>query len=153
MSGSSNTFVNIDVGEVAKFIFENDNKEIYINIQSLKTKKQLFFFIFDLFCKGIIILFGDGKRMCLNSLSLEQFDEIKIKMKNAHLLLNMCVYDKDIAVLLDMIPENLENQEKNIIQKSINKITMMEDDLDLKEYIFHLYMNDALFCISFDIIR
>ena len=37
--------LNINVNEVANYIFKiNTNKEIFINVNSLKTKKELFFF-------------------------------------------------------------------------------------------------------------
>ena len=110
-----------------------------------------FFFLFDIFCKGIILLFGENNKMKLNSLEPYQFEIIKEKMKYAHILLTMTTYDESTAKLLDLIPENVK--EKNVIQDSINDITKMEENEPLTEYVFKLFMNETLFCINFDIIR
>jgi hypothetical protein len=145
--------MRIDVDELATFIFKKntENKELYLNIRSLKTTKELFFFLFDIFCKGIILLFGENNKMKLNSLEPYQFELIKENMKYAHILLTMTTYDESTAKLLDLIPENVK--EKNVIQDSINDITKMEENEPLTEYVFKLFMNETLFCINFDIIR
>ena len=82
--------MNIDVNDLANFIFKvNDDKELFLNVKSLKTKKDLFFFLFDIFCKGIILLYGKDNKMKLNSLELHQFEEIKQKLRFAHIQLNL----------------------------------------------------------------
>lgn len=145
--------VNINVSELANYIFvKNDNKELYININSLKTKKELFFFLFDIFCKGIILLYGENNKIKLNNLESFQFEEIEKKFRYAHIKLNMIHYDLDTAILLDLLSENDLNQ-KNIIQDSINDIMKMNDNENLYDYVIKLYMNNTLFCINFDIIR
>lgn len=147
--------LNINVNEVANYIFKiNTDKEIFININSLKTKKELFFLLFDIFCKGIILMYGENNKMKLNNLELYQFDEIKTKLKYAHIHLNLITYDKETAQMLDLIPTNdQEIKEKNIIQNSIDDIVKMPDNDNLDNYIFHLYMNENLFCINFDILH
>jgi ADP-glucose pyrophosphorylase len=147
--------LNIDVSEVAKYIFEiNTEKEIYLNVKSIKTSRDLFFFLFDIFCKGIIILYGENNKMKLNDLQPYQFDEIKQKLKFAHIKLNMEIFDIQTAVLLDLLPEEGdEYNQKNIIQKSIDYIMLMNDNEELNTYTFQLFMNDNLFCINFDIIH
>lgn len=146
--------MSIDVNDLANFIFKvNDDKELFLNVKSLKTKKDLFFFLFDIFCKGIILLYGKDNKMKLNSLELHQFEEIKQKLRFAHIQLNLITYDKETAKVLEYLPDNDDDiQEKNIIQGSIDKIMEMDDNDDLSKYIFHLYMNDTLFCINFDIL-
>lgn len=152
---NSVSYLNINVNELANYIFKiNTDKELYININSLKTKKELFFFLFDIFCKGIILMYGKNNKMKLNNLELYQFEEIKTKLKYAHISLNLIIYDKETAQILDLIPLNdQEIKEKNIIQNSIDNIVKMSDNENLKNYIFHLYMNDNLFCINFDILH
>ena len=146
------TRLNIDVSEVAKYIFKiNTDKEIILNVKSIKTSRDLFFFLFDIFCKGIIILYGENNKMKLNDLQPYQFDEIKDKLKYAHIKLNMEMFDKDTAILLDLLSEQID--EKNIIQKSIDDIMLMGDNEELDKYIFNLYMNETLFCINFNIIH
>ena len=147
------TKLNINVEELANFIFKlnDDNNIIYIQTSSIKTKKDLFFFLFDLFCKGLILLYGKGSnRILLNELQMDQFDEIKRKLKYAHIYLNMEVYDKKTAQLLDYLPSS-EVEERNIIKSSLAGILNMGDNEELSDYVFKLYMNDNLICINFDI--
>ncbi|QOI90230.1 hypothetical protein QKU58_gp101 [Pyramimonas orientalis virus] len=147
--------VNIDVSEVAKYIFKtNKEQEIYLNVKSIKTSRDLFFFLFDIFCKGIVILYGENNKMKLNDLQPYQFDEIKEKLKYAHIKLYMEMFDKATAIMLDLLPDNdNEYNEKNVIKKSIEEILLMKEDEDLNAYMFKLYMNENLFCIHFDIIH
>lgn len=146
--------MNIDVTEVAKYIFKiNTDKEIFLNVNSIKTSRDLFFFLFDIFCKGLIILYGEDNKMRLNDLHPEQFEVIKDKLKYAHIKLNMEMYDKDTAILLDLLPDDDSYDEKKIIQKSIDDIMLMTENEELSSYIFKLYMNDNLFCINFDVIH
>jgi hypothetical protein len=148
------TKMNIDVTEVAKYIFKiNTDKEIFLNVNSIKTSRDLFFFLFDIFCKGLIILYGEDNKMRLNDLHPEQFEVIKDKLKYAHIKLNMEMYDKDTAILLDLLPDDDSYDEKKIIQKSIDDIMLMTENEELSSYIFKLYMNDNLFCINFDVIH
>lgn len=146
---------NIDITELAQYVFKNESESsIFIKINCLKTTKELFFLLFDLFCKGLIILFGDNNRILLNKLDMDQFDKVKAKLKLAHVDLNLHLYDKDTAILLDMIPSNSDDRfEKTIIQNSLNKIKQMDDNEDLKDYVFQLYMNEILYNINFDIIH
>lgn len=146
---------NIDITELAQYVFKNESESsIFIKINCLKTTKELFFLLFDLFCKGLIILFGDNNRILLNKLDMDQFDKVRAKLKLAHVDLNLHLYDKETAILLDMIPSNSDDRfEKTIIQNSLNKIHQMGDNEDLKDYVFQLYMNEILYNINFDIIH
>lgn len=146
----------IDIGDLANQIFlKNINEsKLLININCLKTQKELFFLLFDLFCKGIILLYGENNRMTLNTLGMEQFDEIKKKFKFAFINLNLILYDKETAELLDLIPTDMDdNYERNIITHSLAKIRSEKDNIDLKDFVFHLFMNKTLYCISFDILH
>lgn len=146
---------NIDITELAQYVFRNESESpIFIEINCLKTKKELFFLLFDLFCKGLIILYGENNKILLNKLGMDQFDEVKAKLKLAHVDLNLTLYDKETAVILEMIPDMIDDRfEKTIIQKSLAQINGMSDDMDLKEYVFQLFMNETLFNINFDIIH
>lgn len=144
--------INIEVDELADYIFKtNQCNQIYINVRCLKSTKELFFFLFDIFCKGIVLLYGKNKKTLLNNLQLYQFEEIKEKLRYAHIKLNLEIYNKDTAILLDMMKE--ANNEKMIIQQSIDDIINMNDNEDLSKYVFKIFMNESLFCIHFEIIR
>lgn len=142
---------NIDVDQLAFYIFtENDGKEIFLDIQSIKTNKDLFFFCFDLFCKGLVILFGTENKLLLNMLTSENFDEIRRKLKYAHIHLKTLNYDVELAELLDIVNKETLN-ERNVLVESIDKLKGMEEQLELSEYIFNIYLNNNVIQIFFEI--
>lgn len=142
---------NIDVDQLAFYIFtENDGKEIFLDIQSIKTNKDLFFFCFDLFCKGLVILFGTENKLLLNMLTSENFDEIRRKLKYAHIHLKTLNYDVELAELLDIVNKDTLN-ERNVLVESIDNLKGMEEQLELSEYIFNIYLNNTVMQIFFEI--
>lgn len=142
---------NIDVDQLAFYIFtENDGKEIFLDIQSIKTNKDLFFFCFDLFCKGLVILFGTENKLLLNMLTSENFDEIRRKLKYAHIHLKTLNYDVELAELLDIVNKDTLN-ERNVLVESIDHLKGMEEQLELSEYIFNIYLNNTVMQIFFEI--
>ena len=147
---------NMDVSELENYIFIHNthDNQLLININCLKKQKELFFLLFDLFCKGLILMYGENNRMTLNTLGMEQFDEVKRKLKCAHIHLNLILYDKEMAELLDLIPKDMDDHyERNIITHSLGKIRSADENMDLKEYVFNLFMNETLYCINFDILH
>jgi hypothetical protein len=144
----------IDVQDLANFIFvENKNNlNVIIEISSIKSNQELFFFLFDLLCKGLVLVYGenDSNQVCLNHLTIEQFEFMKTKFKNAHIKLNIVIYDHATAILLDLLDENYKK--RNLIKESISKLESMETNEPLKDYIFNILIEDNLFCINFEVI-
>ena len=74
----------INVENLARYIFQTNNtNKIFLDIKSIKTNKELFFFYFDLFCKGLVITFSEGNTLLLNKLTEEDFYKIKKKFELA----------------------------------------------------------------------
>jgi hypothetical protein len=78
-----------------------------------------------------------------------------MKLRLAHVKTNVQIVDKDMAILLDYIPENThgiplelyvmrENQKEN----STKSVTD-----DIRDYVFQMYLNGRLIRLSFDILR
>lgn len=144
--------VCVNVEDLAKYIFElNENNIIFLDLKSVKTNKELFFFYFDLFCKGLVILFGMGNNsLLLNTISDEDFRKVKKKLEMARIKLNMIHYDIETAILLDFCVKDSSLNEKAIIEKSIQNILKLDDNLELNAYEFHLYINEIFIVISFE---
>jgi hypothetical protein len=144
----------IDVQDLANFIFvENQNNlNVIIEINSIKSNQELFFFLFDLLCKGLILVYGEkgSNKVCLNHLTIEQFEFMKTKFKNAHIKLDIVIYDHSTAMLLDLLDENYKK--RNLIKESMSKLELMKNNEPLKDYVFNILIEDNLFCINFEII-
>tara|TARA_Y100000389_G_scaffold109924_1_gene107029 strand:- start:6904 stop:7353 length:450 start_codon:yes stop_codon:yes gene_type:complete len=143
--------ISINVEDLARYIFEiNTNNKIFLDINSIQTNKELFFFYFDLFCKGLIITFSESNTLLLNKLTEEDFYKIKKKFELAHIKLNMSIYDVETAYMIDICEKKTDLKEKEIIEKSIERLKDMDDNLELKEYEFNIYINGIINVISFE---
>lgn len=143
--------ISINVEDLARYIFEiNINNKIFLDINSIKTNKELFFFYFDLFCKGLIITFSESNTLLLNKLTEEDFYKIKKKFELAHIKLNVSIYDVETAYMIDICEKKTDLKEKEIIEKSIERLKDMDDNLELKEYEFNIYINGIINVISFE---
>ncbi len=149
----------MNVNYLANFIFvENiDNIKITLFLDELENPKNLFFFLLDLFFKGIVILYGgeniidknDGKiykkSVELNNLSEEQIGIIQDKLKLAYIKLNLEYYHYSLY----------ENGSKDNLDKykfsNINELKNINDNLNLKEYIFKLSIGEYIYNINFDL--
>lgn len=144
--------LNIDINELAKYIFvtnQTERNEIFLDVKSLKTNKELFFFFFELFCKGLVLLFGEGSKLCLDTLTMEQLDAVRSLMRFAHIKLNVVVYDEDTAKMIDEIEVA---DERKIVNDSMQKLRASKSDLQISEYVFNLFINKVLYIISFDVV-
>ena len=143
---------NIHITDLAKYIFEENlqfKNDVLLDVRTLQTTKQLFFFFFELFCKGLVILFGsESGRLELNSVSSEQFDLVRECLRRAHIKLHLTTYDADTARLLD----HDVSSSREVANRSITDLRDAPDDLSLDEYVFHIFVNDVLMLISFDIV-
>lgn len=144
--------LNIDINELAKYIFvtnQTERNEIFLDVKSLKTNKELFFFFFELFCKGLVLLFGEGSKLCLDTLAMEQLDAVRGLMRFAHIKLNVVVYDEDTAKMIDEIEVA---DERKIVNDSMQKLRASKSDLQISEYVFNLFINKVLYIISFEVV-
>ena len=123
----------------ANFVFlENiNNLKVHLELGGVLHNKDLFFFLFDLFCKGLALTFGGEKRTVeLNSLSEENIEVIKMKMALAGI---------KVTVIFD--PEINEVVTSNIID-----IEAGEDNLPLESYIYKLQTKTCNYMILFKIV-
>lgn len=125
--------------------------------ESVKTNKELFSFCFQLFCNGMVLLYGDGQKVLLNALSMEQLDTIRKKLRCVHIHVKITTYDMDTAYMLDIVkkPTSPQNQprpnEGSVLAKSMAAIrTQCENDA-LEDYALTLMMHGNVMQIHFEI--
>jgi len=127
--------------------------------ESVKTNKELFSFCFQLFCNGLVLLYGDGQKVLLNALSMEQLDTIRAKLKCVHIHVKITTYDLDTAYLLDMVekpPTSSHNQQSRpnegaVLAKSMAAIRTQAENDALEDYALTLMMHGNVMQIHFEI--
>lgn len=139
-------YVDMHVNDLAEFMFlrnVNDAK-LVMALGGIEDKKDLFYFCLDLFCKGLVMLFGTDGKVHVQDLTMEQFAIIKKKMYNASI-------DVDLSVHED-IPIN-EDEGEGACHINIKHIETMPNNLDIKAYKFVLRADVMVYEVKFDIIH
>ena len=150
------------VHDLSKHIFKHNDEghEMLLGLEeSVKTNKELFSFCFQLFCNGLVLLYGDGQKVLLNALSMEQLDTVRAKLKCAHIHVNIATYDLDTAYLLDIVetPQTLsQNQQQRpnegaVLAKSMAAIRTQGENDALEDYALTLMMHGNVIHIHFEI--
>jgi len=143
--------INYGFHELAIHIFKNNvNQHMMIGIDSITNNKQLFSFCFQLLCSGLVMLYGDGKKLQLNKITMDQLECVKSKLKYAQIKLKTVLYDHDTAVMLDMIPSESVN-EMTVLSNSMATLNEMSEDKPLEDYLITLYMNNNVMQLYFEI--
>lgn len=134
--------VEIEVDELAKVIFlDNTNDaEIHLSLGGVENNKDLFYFCLDLFCKGLVLLFGSAKRVELEELTLEQFEIVRRKIANAGISVKLKVYE-DIPI----------SEEETKPTLNISHLEDLSNDLNLPEYTFIVRTPTMVYQINFEL--
>tara|TARA_Y100000389_G_scaffold184550_1_gene203109 strand:- start:934 stop:1410 length:477 start_codon:yes stop_codon:yes gene_type:complete len=150
------------IHDLSKHIFKNNDEghDMLLGLEeSVKTNKELFSFCFQLFCNGLVLLYGDGQKLLLNALSMEQLDTIRAKLKCVHIHVKIATYDLDTAYLLDMVekPNSSHNQQQprlnegSVLAKSMAAIRTQGENDALEDYALTLMMHGNVMQIHFEI--
>lgn len=139
--------------ELALIVFKNNNdSELLLGLgDNIKTNKELFSFCFQLFCSGLVVLFGEGNKVTLNQLSTSQLETMKTKMKRAHIHIKTVTYDLDTAILLDIVEKDHVSNETLVLTNSIAKLNSMKPDENLEEYELTLLLHGSIMQLHFEI--
>lgn len=128
----------IYIDDLADYMFvKNKNNIISLTLPLLQSKKDLFYFLFDLFCKGLVILFGNNNRVSIENLTINDFDKIKEKMSYAGIDIFLIIIHIQSSTF-SMNFKDLENSPSN---------------LNLKDYEVSMTIGNNLYKISFDCCR
>lgn len=138
----------------AIFVKNRFNNEIRFEINQNMHSKDLAHFLYSLFTKGLILLFGYNNQLTLNFVTIDQIEKVIEKLKFAHVKTKFNLYDKETAVDLDYLPEILPTNlplEIYVMQYNQMELGKKPNNLKLDEYVFKKYLNGQLICISFEI--
>lgn len=156
----SNKYIEVGINELAYFIFKNniDNARIELDLDGIHNMKDMFFFCYDLFCKGLVILFGTENTVNINKISKEQFNIVSERLEYAGIKTKLII--SDIDKTNNDINENyndnlVKDLNETILYPYVN-IKDIEDNLnvnlELHEYIFEIYLTSNLhYRISFEL--
>lgn len=143
--------VHIDeMNQLVKFVFSDNrhNNRMVIESSDFKNTRDLYFFCIELTMKGMSFLYGDeNEKVDIEYLSLDQLENIKTKLANAAIELNVDITPVDT---------NLDNNQTTETEESTQIIYGIPfDDLSrnskLEEYSLKLIKKNNLYVIRFKI--
>lgn len=138
--------IELEIDDLADFMFKRNvnNVVLELSLGGLENNKDLFYFILDLFCKGLVAMFGNGTNSVdVDTITYDNFMSIKEKMFCAGIEVNMEYYPNDIS--------SGDSETKTVI--NTDEINNASDDKPLNEYIFKLYTLKNQYLISFNLVH
>lgn len=131
-------YVDMEVDDFATFVFEKNinNALIDLSLGGVENNKDLFFFLVDLMCKGLVMLFGNDKKLELDLVSENDFDLIKTKMALAGIITKL------------IVSQNIENIPSNV---NIRELDYYPDNIQLSEFTFKVTTLNLIYEINFEI--
>lgn len=137
---------NVDYSGFITYVFvENiSRKRIFMTFTDNKIKcvKDLFKFCLDLFCKGIVYVFGNcNKSVALNALSLDQIQLIIDRLS--------CTGIMTMIRMLDVT--GVLNDGCEILRDSLNELEKKDDNLELNEYFVIIRLEQVMIEVRFHI--
>jgi hypothetical protein len=145
-------YVDMHVNDLAEFVFlknVNDAK-LVLSLGGIEDTKDLFYFCLDMFCKGLVMLFGKDGKVHVQDLTLDQFHTIKTKMYNASIDVVLNLHE-DIADSDE--EESVVDNEHLPCYINIGHIESLPNNLNIKEYKFVLRASSMVYEVTFDIIH
>jgi hypothetical protein len=134
------SFVDVDINQLAHFVFVRnvDDAVVEVSLEGLSTSKDLFYFCLDLFCKGLVLMFGDANdQVNLASLSLEDFQKLQKRMLLAGIKVHL----------------NVEETNSSQPKVDIGEIELMPENLNISEYVFKVQMPSMMYKVSFEMVH
>lgn len=155
----SKSFYEVDmhVDDLAEFLFLKNvnNVSVELSLGGIENNKDLFFFCLDLFCKGLVFLYGEGtKSVTIDKLTEKQFQYIQNKMLCAGIHVNLVVFPLDIELdVVDTEASTSQISQQNKCVLNVDELTRAPDSMPIKDYEFKLFNNDMMYVISFELIH
>lgn len=126
------------INDLAEFMFIKniDDKKMMLSLNCVEDNKDLFYFLLDLFCKGLVHMFGRDNHVNVHELSMEDFEKVKKKMRNA-----------GIVITLDVVVR----QEQMASGVNIQDLERVGCNLPLEKYKFVLTAEAVEYVIHFEL--
>jgi hypothetical protein len=149
--------VDMHIDDLANFMFVRNvnNALVELSLGGIENNKDLFFFCLDLFCKGLVLLFGENGKVDVESLTEEKFNLVKQKMHLAGIDVKLDIYmdpsqSTTVSLINDNEPPDVEPIKTSV---NINELDMDDDNKPLSEYVFRLRLDSIIYNIHFDIVH
>lgn len=143
--------MNIDT--LANTVFFNNGHEISFELNQTVSVKELSNVLYTLFMRGLVLLFGKENKVTLNHLTMDQIETVVCHMKKAKVKTIVNFYDKDTAILLDLLPESVHvPYELYVLHANKAELESLQTDI-LKSYVYKIYMHGVLYTVCFEIIH
>lgn len=163
----SHPHIEIEIDNLVDIIFlkNKNNAIIELTLGGIEDNKDLFYFCLDLFCKGLVILFGDNTNsVIVNSIEMEQFAVIKKKMHNAGIDVTLDIINNYTNVSYNEEHENQNEYPPDIPKSSLYPKILVSicnqnisdiqenNNVPLKDYKFDIHLTETLlYRISFNL--
>jgi hypothetical protein len=130
----------MDIIEFSEYMFisNKENKVIHLDLIGIENNKDLFLFFIDLFCKGLVLCYGENNSVNFDDLDIEKFAHIKTKMANAGIHITLEMIDNPIELPTSINSQDIENE---------------SDNKPLEDYIFKIYKGYHTYYITFKLTR
>lgn len=145
--------VELEVDDLAKILYDVNKTDtvIELSLGGIEDNKDLFYFCLDLFCKGLVMLFGEDNKLIVNTISIDQFEIIKRKLHNAGINVTLTLFT----------PEPISHEDYDVpdlptscLYPNINieDIEIMPNNLPLNDYKFEIKLSPEIaYKISFEL--
>lgn len=137
--------LDLNVDDLATFIFRENpsDRPFDLALVGIETSKELFFFMLDMLCKGLVLLFGDGSTSVdLAQVTHEQFLEACRKLACA-----------GIRVTLDTQPKSEAAEDGAAARVNMPQLTVMPDDAPLEAFVLRMRVAGLEHAITFALTR
>ena len=139
------SYIEIDIDGLAHYMFTTNRQQqkwIQLDLHGIENPKDLFCLCLDLFCKGLVILFGVDNRVYLDDLTLDQFQELATCMNRAGILCRI-EFNEDAACA----------EKSEVLLNSLSRIHTLPDNLPITDYSLTLKVGDNLSHLTFSLFR
>ena len=145
--------MEININYLAEFLFlrNTSNSLVELTLGGIEDNKDFFFFCLDLFCKGLVLLYGKDNKLIINDINEEQFAVVQKKLDNAGILAKLTV--NVLPPPEADIPRDIEDPS---MFPNINMAELKElpSNLDIDSYILKINMTPRLaYNITFHLIH
>ena len=133
-------YMDMHVDYFAEFMFLKNinNAIIELTLPEIENNKDMFFFLVDVICKGLVLLFGRDNKVELGDITLDNFRVVQQKMELA-----------GIRVHLDVSPHDMDIPIAKLNLQEIEETK--PDNLKLSEYVFTIINTNMIYNMSFEL--
>lgn len=145
--------MEIDIDYLAEFLFlrNTSNSLVELTLGGIEDNKDFFFFCLDLFCKGLVLLYGNDNKLVINDINEEQFESVRKKLENAGILAKLTTH-----VLPPPPPDSPPDIEDPTLFPNVNMAELKDlpANFDIDSYVFRINLTPRLaYNITFQLIH